>query len=447
MAGGNFDINVGKKRPGAYVNVGSKRQQKPTSSTRGIVVIPIIGYDWGPDAQFIKISAESPDGEIVKLGRSIYDDNDSMLLIRESLKNAITCYAYIINAGTKATATVEGLVMTAAYGGTRGNDIRVACVANTSGGFDVNVYLGTEAVETYTNLATVADLLAASEKEYVVFSAESGEAALTAFAATTLTGGTNGEAANEKVSAFLDKSENVKWNTLCFPVTDDSLHAACIAKIKYLRENAGKWVQAVIPNCGSDYEGIINVTNSVILNDGTELTVAQACAWVAGATAAASKTESNTYKAYEGAVEVAGVKTNEESILAIENGEFFFTISEEGNVVVEYDINSLHTFTTEKTADYAKNRVMRVYDSFAEDLALTFPPNKYDNSTEGWLVMEGLGRALLQNYADDGAIDNVDLDNDFFVDQSRSTGDETFFNVGLQAIDSAEKLYFSVSTR
>ena len=447
MAGGNFDINVGKKRPGAYVNVKSKRQQKPTGATRGIVLVPIIGYDWGPDAQFIKISAESPDGEIVKLGRSIYDDNDSMLLIRESLKNAITCYAYIINAGAKATATVEGLTMTAAYGGTRGNDIRVACVANTAGGFDVIVYLGTEAVETYTKVTKVGDLLAASQKKYVVFSAASEEAELTAFAATKLEGGTTGETSNEKVSAFLDKSENIKWNTMCFPVTDKSLHAACIAKIKYLRANVGKWIQAVIPECDSDHEGIINVTNSVTLNDGKTLSIAQACAWVAGATAAATKTESNTYKEYEGAVEVVGVKTNEESVLAIQNGEFFFAISEEGKVVVEYDINSLHTFTTEKTSDYAKNRVMRVYDSFAEDLALTFPPNKYDNDPQGWLVMEGLGRALLQNYFDDGAIQNVDLDNDFYVDQSRSVGDETYFNIGLQAIDSAEKLYFSVSTR
>ena len=447
MAGGNFDINVGKARPGSYVNVKSKRQQKPTGATRGIVLIPILGSDWGPDAQFIKISAESPDGEIVKLGRSVYDDNDSMLLIRESLKNAITCYAYIINAGAKATATVEGLTMTAAYGGTRGNDIRVACVANTAGGFDVTVYLGTEAVETYTKVATVADLLAASQKKYVVFSAASEEAALTAFAATKLEGGTAGETSNEKVTTFLDKSENIKWNTMCFPVTDSSLHAACIAKIKYLRANVGKWIQAVIPECDSDHEGIINVTNTVALNDGKVLSIAQACAWVAGATAAATKTESNTYKEYEGAVEVVGVKTNEESVLAIQNGEFFFTISEEGKVVVEYDINSLHTFTTEKTSDYAKNRVMRVYDSFAEDLALTFPPNKYDNDPQGWLVMEGLGRALLQNYFDDGAIQNVDLDNDFYVDQSRSVGDETYFNIGLQAIDSAEKLYFSVSTR
>ena len=156
------------------------------------------------------------------------------------MKNAITCYAYIINAGAKATATVEGLTMTAAYGGTRGNDIRVACVANTAGGFDVTVYLGTEAVETYTKVTKVGDLLAASQKKYVVFSAASEEAELTAFAATKLEGGTTGETSNEKVSAFLDKSENIKWNTMCFPVTDKSLHAACIAKIKHLRANVGK---------------------------------------------------------------------------------------------------------------------------------------------------------------------------------------------------------------
>lgn len=446
MAGGNFDINVGKVRPGTYVNTKSKRQMKPSGSSRGIVVLPLVGYDWGPDGQFIKISAESPDGEIVKLGRSVYDDNDSMLLIRETMKNAKTCYVYIINNGVKATATVEGLTITAAYGGTRGNDIKVACTANTAGGFDVTVYLGTEAVGSYNGVNTIADLIAASNGGYVVFSAENASAALTAFASASLEGGTNGESSNAGVTTFLDKSESLKWNTMCFPLVDDSLQTACQTKIKYIRENAGKWVQVVMPNCGSDYEGIINVTNAVWLGD-KELTIPQACAWVAGATAAASRTESNTYKEYEGATAVSGEKTNEESKLAIQNGEFFFSVSDEGKVVVEYDINSLHTFTTEKTPDYAKNRVMRVYDSFAEDLALTFPPNKYDNSTDGWLVMEGLGKALLKNYEDAGAIDNVDLDNDFYVDQSRSVGDETYFCVGLQAIDSAEKLYFSVSTR
>ena len=43
MAGGNFDINVGKVRPGSYINVKSKKQQKARGSTRGIAVIPFVG--------------------------------------------------------------------------------------------------------------------------------------------------------------------------------------------------------------------------------------------------------------------------------------------------------------------------------------------------------------------------------------------------------------------
>ena len=46
-----------------------------------------------------------------------------------------------------------------------------------------------------------------------------------------------------------------------------------------------------------------------------------------------------------------------------------------------------------------------------------------------------------------GAITDVDYDNDFLVDRDASHGDETFFNVGLQPVDSAEKLYFTISTR
>ena len=144
---------------------------------------------------------------------------------------------------------------------------------------------------------------------------------------------------------------------------------------------------------------------------------------------------------------VVGLKTNEEAIEAINDGEFFFSASEDDEVIVEYDINSLHKFTKKRTSDYSKNRVIRVYDSFADDLKATFPPNTFDNNEDGFQVMEGLGRKLLQSYEDQGAIKNVDLDNDFKVDRTKTAGDETYFNVGLQAVDSAEKLYFSVSTR
>lgn len=447
MAGGTFELNVSKKRPGDYINFKSKRQQNPNGSTRGTALIPLIGLGWGPSKGIIKLTAASPDAEMAKLGHSVYDTNDFMLLIREAFKNAVTVVCYVINNGDKAANTAGGMTITAAYGGTRGNDISVACVAEAGADtFAVSVYLDADKMEEYTGLTTIADLIAANSGDYVAFSAAETSANLVAFASTNLKDGTDGSVTNTDITTFLDSSEKIKWNTMAFPATDSSQKTAVITKIKYLREQCGKTVQAVLPDADCDYEGIINVTNSYVVDD-QELTTAQATAWVAGVTAGADKTTSNTYVAVDGATDVVGLKTNEEAIEAISNGEFFFSMSEEDEVIVEYDINSLHKFTTDRTSDYSKNRVIRVYDSFADDLKLTFPPNKFDNDEDGWLVMEGLGRALLQSYADEGAITNVDAENDFYVDQSKSVGDETFFNVGLQAVDSAEKLYFSVSTR
>ena len=447
MPGGTFEVNVSKKRPGAYINFQSKRQQNIAGTGRGTALIPLVGLGWGPDKGIVKLTGEAPDAAAAKLGHSIYDINDFMLLIREAFKNASTVVLYIINPGTKATATAEGITITAAYGGSRGNDISVACVAEAGAEtFAVKVHLDADTVEEYTGLSTVADLISVNSGDYVVFSAESTTAPLTAFASTKLANGTDGTASNSAVTGFLDASEMIKWNTMAFPVTEETLKTAAIAKVKYLREQTGKNVQIVIPDAGSDYEGVISVTNSYSIND-QELTNAQACAWVAGATAGADKVTSNTYAVVEGATNVVGLKTNEEAVEAITNGEFFFSASEDEKVIVEYDINSLHNFTAKRTSDYAKNRVIRVYDSFADDLKATFKPNSFNNDEDGWQIMEGLGRALLQSYADQGAITNVDLDNDFKVDRTKSSGDETFFNVGLQAVDSAEKLYFSVSTR
>ena len=61
--------------------------------------------------------------------------------------------------------------------------------------------------------------------------------------------------------------------------------------------------------------------------------------------------------------------------------------------------------------------------------------------------MESLGRSILSSYEAAGAVTNVSLEDDFYVDQSRSVGEATYFIVAIQAMDSAEKLYFSVTTR
>ena len=222
MAGGNFDINVGKTRPGTYVNVKSKRQQRTKGSSRGTTIVPLVGYDWGPNGEVIKISVDAVDANIAKLGRSVYDDNKFMLLLREQFKNATTCLVYIINSGEAAKATSDGLTVTAVYPGTRGNDLSVSIVENTQGGCDVSVYLGTDKVELYEGVKTYADLIAASDSKYVKFSVTAPETTIKAVASIKLTGGTNTESANSSVTAFLDKSEMYRLNTMCFPIHEEA---------------------------------------------------------------------------------------------------------------------------------------------------------------------------------------------------------------------------------
>lgn len=442
MAGGTFDKSVGKVRPGTYINFEASNQSTLGSSDRGTVLIPLINHSYGPEKEFITISNESVDSAFDKLGYSVYDENPSMLLIREAFKNAVTVIVYIVKAGTKATGTGGGLTAEAKYGGSRGNALSYSVAANPVIGFDVSVYLDGSTVEVFEG---VTDVSALADSKYITFAAgESNE--LEAAAGISLSGGTDGTASNADITAFLDDMESVNFDTLAFPVTEESLLAACVTKIKYMRENVGRGVKAVVPDYKADYEGIINVTNSVVIN-GIPLTNAQSTAWVSGADASASNVQSNTHKIYVGAESIVNPKTHEQAVAAIQNGEFFFSYSENGDVVVEYDINSLTSFTDRKDKSYSKNRVLRVFDSFAESIRLNFPPNKYSNNVNGWDIMDGMGRSILKQFFDAGAIQNVDYNTDFAVVRGESKGDSTYFNVGLQPVDSAEKLYFTVKTR
>lgn len=453
MAGGTFNKRAGKVRPGTYINFESTRQNIAGDSTRGIVIVPLTKSTYGPAKQWITLTASSPDSAYPLFGYSIYDkdENRQMLLIREAFKRASQVLVYITSEGKKATVTETGtggesgsstLTATAKYGGTRGNSLYFAITANPVDGFDVTVALDTSIVAEYEGLKTMDDLIAV-DCEYLTFT---GEGDLFAVAGASLSGGTDGETSNTDITDFCDAWESVRFNTVCFPITDTALQAAAKTKIEYIRENVGRGVQVVMPDAASsDYEGVINVTNSVAIGE-DRLSHAEACAWVAAATAAAENTESLTYVAYDGATEIVDPKSHEEAVAGINKGEFFFSVSEAGDVVVEYDINSLVTCDKPKDKSYRKNRVIRVFDTFAESIQLNFPPNKFNNDSTGWDIMEGIGRALLKQFEDAGAITNVES-NDFLVDRDLSQGDETYFNIGLQAVDSAEKLYFTVATR
>lgn len=464
MAGGRFDKLVGKVRPGTYINFESGRETDILSAgTRGTVIVPLPKAAYGPAKQFIRLTNASPDAEAATLGYSIYDSdpNRQMLLIREAFKRATTVYVYILTEGKKAQAeitmsvpaeseeagaTTNTLTVAAKHGGSRGNAFTVTLDANPLGGYDVLIHLDGGKVTEYEGLNTVEELIAQGNP-YITFS---GAGKLGEAAGTNLTGGEDEEATNTDITDFIDAWEKVKFHTVCFPFNGEeaqNVKQAALTKIRYMRDSMGKGVQVVMPDAGGmDYEGVINVTNSVSL-DGDNLSHAEVCAWVAGATAGATNTESLTYKQYAGATAVVDPKSNEEAIAAINAGEFFFSVNEDREIVVEYDINSLTTFADKKDKSYRKNRVIRVYDTFQEAVQLNFPPNKFNNNARGWDIMEGIGKTILRQFEDAEAITNVSYDEDFLVDRESSVDDETYFNVGLQAVDSAEKLYFTITTR
>lgn len=446
MAGGVYKLSQPKVRPGTYVNVKNGRQPTASGSTRGVAMIPLIGYDWGPRDKWIIISADSPDGHIAELGRSIYDDtNDSMIMLQLMLIGATTVYVYIPAGGEKAKKKVEvaGVTMevTAKYPGTLGNTIKVVSVANPVKGFDVSIMMNGSDVELFESVEKVEELIGKSEYVDVT-----GSGTLAAFASQTLAGGSDTAQGNKGISDFLDKAEKVRFNCMCFPSEDTALRTALLTKIKYIRESIGQKCQAVASNFDADYEGIINLVNSFVYGD-KPLTTTLAGAWLAGMTAGADYVTTLTYAKVVGATAVVGEMNNEASIAAIQAGKTFFSVDETGNVILEYDINSRVNIDAETPQDIRKNRPLRVYDTFANDLLMTFVPGKFDNDEDGWGVMEGIGRSMLQNYQDDGAITNVDLDADFLIDRGRSIGDSTYITVGLQAVDSADKFYINVIAR
>ncbi len=444
MAGGTFKLSSPKVRPGAYVVTKNGKQPTASNAPSGIAIIPLIGYDWGPRGEMIHLTNESPDAAKVKFGRSIYDDNECMVMLQLMFLNATEVYTYIAGGGEKAKGTITlksgtGNV-TAKYPGTLGNKLKVVSVANPEGGFDVSVVLDGSEVELIEGATKVTDL----KSDYVDFA---GEGELAAFASASLTGGTNEDSkVNASVATFLDMAEKIKFNCMALPTSEASLITAAVTKIKYIRNSIGWKCGLVVANSAADYENIYNLTNAAEYA-GEELTIPQSAAWLAGAIAAAGYTSSLTYKIFTGATGVVGAKTNEEAIQAIKKGEIFFTVSESGDVIVEYDVNSKVTFTQDDPADIMKGRPCRVYDSFANDLLLTFVPGRFNNDPTGWTVMEGLGRAILKAYQNDGAIQNVDEENDFLVDRGASTGDSVYISCGIQPVDSAEKYYFTVIAR
>lgn len=252
------------------------------------------------------------------------------------------------------------------------------------------------------------------------------------------------------VNAALKALKAQRFNSICYPydtvpATASANKTAIASWIKTQRTEEDINAQAVLANHAADSEAVINVVQGIVLADGSKLTAEEVTAWVAGATAGASITKSNTLQRYEGAIDVVPRMTKSEMENAIKAGEFIFKVDRSQNVTVVYDINSLTTLTPEKGKIFKKNRVIRTLDGIRDDITEIFESSyigKINNSRDGRAILKAALVDYFSALQTKGAIENFDVD-DVIVSEG-DDADAVVIDAALQPLDSAEKIYITV---
>lgn len=442
MIGGTFTPGVEKVRPGIYFNFELRATERITSGERGRAALPV-ALSWGEPKKIIEISSEKD--ALDKLGVDLTDP--SMKLVREAKKNASTVLVYRVNEGEKATATIgTGVTATAKYGGSKGNDVTIRVSPNVTepDKKDVVTYVANKEVDRQT-VATAEEL---TSNNFVVFS---GAGELNDTAGTKLTGGTDGEVKNEDYIDFLSAAEAEYFDTIGLPVDIEELKVTFASFVRRLREDQGYKVQGVLPNYEANYEGIINVTNGVVLSDGTSISTAEAVAWVAGASAGATLNQSLTFKEYESAVDVYPKYDHDEIVNRLKNGEFLFSYdSRDKTVSVESDINSLIG-----TTKLSRNKIVRIMDAIQNDITRSLKDiiksrknsgQDIPGNADGIQIVQTAIAIYMNKLQENGVIKNFDQSTDISITLTEA-GNGFNVKMGAQPVDSAEKFYFTVEIR
>lgn len=437
MAGGTF-ITQNKLRPGAYLNFKAVGTPDIKVGSRGIVTFAT-ELDWGAEGELIDVySSELISGESLgKVGFTALDPNSKLANL--ALSNAYLLKVYKLNkGGEKASATNENLNITAKYTGTFGNKIVVLVKALGNELFEVVTYANGYAVDTQ-KAATIEELKA---NDFVEFS---GSGNLVAASAILLSGGTNGTYAKENYTEYFNLLKTAQWQTLAIVQNGDEINSLMTQFINQMRNEEGKYVQAVGNNLTSNSEGIINNVCGVVMN-GETVSVEEFNAYVAGITAGASLIESNTGKVVEGATSIINPLTNDEIIAALQEGKFVLSMNQDGAIKVEKDINSLHLFDADRSYAFSKNRVIRTLDEIGTSIC-----SIWENTYLGKVSNNDAGRTLFKssiiNYLTElqnlGAIQNFESDKVEVI--AGNDIDSVVANIAIQPVDSMEILYMTVN--
>jgi len=430
LGGGTFLVQ-NKVLPGAYINFVSRPRALGGLGERGTVCIPML-LDWGMNGM---VTVESE--KIQRECQCIFGYDflaDEMKNLREVFLYAKTVKVYRLNAGERAKATSEALTVMAKYGGVRGNDLKVVVAENVDEKslFDVKTYLGAELLE----VQTVGNIIELVENDFVIFS---GSGALTKTAGMILTGGSNKEMTGAEYGKFLEDAEKENFQVLAYTGEDATTKKLFEMFTKRMRNQEGvKFVTVLFDYDAADFEGVISIKNE------TEEEKTSLVYWVAGATASANVNESLTNRIYNGAYTVMTKYKKSDFEKGLKAGGFFFYCDGD-KVRVLTDINTFTSYEPSKSNDFSSNRVVRVLDSIANDVADIFSKyylGKQSNNING----RNLFKTELIRYHEQlqsiEAIEGFKAE-DIIVEQGVGKCDVVVYE-NVMPTDAMEKLYMKV---
>ncbi|MPM46226.1 hypothetical protein SDC9_92924 [bioreactor metagenome] len=289
------------------------------------------------------------------------------------------------------------------------------------------------------DVQTVANASGLKENDYVVFKSA---ATLAATAGTALAGGTNAAAVTgDAYQAFLDKIESYSFNTLGCLSTEDTVKGLFVAFTKRLRDEMGVKFQTVLYNKCADYEGVINLKNTVNDADAKESGLIY---WLTGASAGCDVNKSITNKLYDGEFSVSADYKQSQLETFIKGGYFVFHKVGEEIRVLE-DINSFTSVTTDKNDDFTANQIVRVLDQIGNDIAVIFNTKylgKVQNDKDGRVALWGDIVTYCKELETIRALENVTSD-DITVEQGNDKKSVVVY-CPIMPVCAMSKLYMTV---
>lgn len=352
FGGGRF-LAQNRGLPGTYINFVSVASGAVSQAERGYVAIAL-PLPWGPLGEMLTVTAE----DLIRRSRRLFGreyTHPELRPLRELFLGARTLYLYRLGEGGERASCNLG---TAKHPGSLGNDILLV-VTDLAGKFGVETLVGGVRMD-YQMVSSARELAA---NDFVQFDRES---VLIPTAGIPLEGGSDGTPGIDEYSRFLEISEGYAFNVLGCPSQEDKIKGMFARHTRRMREEAGVKFQCVLYRyTQADFEGVISVENAC------EEEESGLVYWVTGMSAGCPVNRSITNRRYTGEFSVDTAHSKAELERKLQGGSFLLFGTGRDIRVVE-DVNTLVTYTPERSADFSLNQTIRVIDQVAVDIAALF---------------------------------------------------------------------------